>query len=66
MVIAFTTTGSHRDATSWTQEIISLKLRKGPQDPFQENIRIILDKISDYFLRKIFRKILIIIWKSIS
>jgi hypothetical protein len=62
MVIAFTTTGSHRDA----KEIISLKLRKGPQDPFQENIRIILDKISDYFLRKNFRKILIIIWKSIS
>lgn len=38
-----------------------IEIKKGPQDPFRENIRIIFDKISDYFLRKIFRKIFIII-----
>ena len=41
---SFTTTGSHRDDTSWIQEIISLKLRKGPQDIFQKNIWIIFEE----------------------
>lgn len=30
--------------------LIEIK-KKGPQDTFQKNIRIILNKISDYFLR---------------
>ena len=38
-----------------------IEIKKGPQDPFQKNIRIIFKKISDYFLKKIFIKIIIII-----
>ena len=56
MVITSFYTGSHQDDTVWIQEIISLKLKKGHQDPFLENIRIILNKISDYFLRKFLQK----------
>ena len=61
MVITSFYTGSHQDDTVWIQEIISLKLKKGHQDPFQKKVRIILNKISNYFLRKVFKKIFITI-----
>lgn len=56
MVITSFYTGSHQDDTVWIQEIISLKLKKGHQDPFQKKVRIILNKIYDYFLRKFLQK----------